>query len=310
MNLMYLKYAVEVAACGSVNKAAEKLYIDQPNLSRAIKDLEYSLGVSIFERSSKGMKLTPDGERFLKYANQILKQVDTVEHMFRYNKNAKQSFSISVPRASYVCDAFSGFATKIDRKDGMEIIYRETNAMRAVKNILEENYNLGIIRYAEQYDKYYKEMLASKGLTCELVTEFTYVLIMNRNSPLAALPEIHFSDLTNLIEIAHADPYVPSLSLSEVKKEELPEMDKRIFVFERASQFELLAKNPDAFMWVSHVPKETLDRFGLVECRCADNRKVYKDIMIYKKDYKLTELDKMFITELCQEKRRLFGDHS
>lgn len=74
MNLLYLKYAVEVAACGSINKAAEKLYIGQPNLSRAIKELESSLGVTIIGRSSKGMEITPDGEIFLGYAKSILKQ--------------------------------------------------------------------------------------------------------------------------------------------------------------------------------------------------------------------------------------------
>ena len=83
MNLLYLKYAVEVAACGSINKAAEKLYIGQPNLSRAIKELESSLGVTIFGRSSKGMEITPDGEIFLGYAKSILKQVDAVEGLFK-----------------------------------------------------------------------------------------------------------------------------------------------------------------------------------------------------------------------------------
>ena len=63
MNLIYMKYAMEVAACGSINKAAEKLYIGQPNLSRAIKELEASLGVAIFERSPQGMRLTSDGEK-------------------------------------------------------------------------------------------------------------------------------------------------------------------------------------------------------------------------------------------------------
>ena len=62
MNLLHMKYAVEVARTGSINQAAEKLLIGQPNLSRAIKELESSLGVTIFKRSAKGMKLTPDGE--------------------------------------------------------------------------------------------------------------------------------------------------------------------------------------------------------------------------------------------------------
>ena len=71
MNLVHLKYAVEVAETGSINKASEKLYVSQPNLSRAIKELEASLGVTIFDRSAKGMVLTPDGEVFVRYARSI-----------------------------------------------------------------------------------------------------------------------------------------------------------------------------------------------------------------------------------------------
>lgn len=72
MNLLHLKYAVETAKAGSINKAAENLYIGQPNLSRAIKELEKSLGITIFVSSAKGMTVTPDGEEFLRYAQKIL----------------------------------------------------------------------------------------------------------------------------------------------------------------------------------------------------------------------------------------------
>ena len=307
MNLQYLKYATEVAACGSINKAAERLYMDQPNLSRCIRDLESSLGISIFVRSSKGMKATPEGESFLKYAESILKQVDMVETMFRNGFTEKKKFSISVPRASYISEAFSCFSASLPVDGAFEVFYKETNSLRAIRNILESDYRLGIIRYAEQYDRFYKDMMDNKGLTYELVTEFSYQLILNENSPLASKKEIRFSDLTDLIEIAHADPYVPSLPLAEVKKTELPETDRRIFVFERASQFELLAKNPSTFMWASPVPQVLLNRFGLVQRACAENRKLYKDLMVYRKEYHLTELDKAFITELCHTKRALFG---
>lgn len=307
MNLQYLKYATEVAACGSINKAAERLYMDQPNLSRCIRDLESSLGISIFVRSSKGMKATPEGESFLKYAESILKQVDMVETMFRNGFAEKKKFSISVPRASYISEAFSCFSASLPVDGAFEVFYKETNSLRAIRNILESDYRLGIIRYAEQYDRFYKDMMDSKGLTYELVTEFSYQLILNENSPLVSKEEIRFSDLADLIEIAHADPYVPSLPLAEVKKTELPETDRRIFVFERASQFELLSRNPSTFMWASPVPQALLSRFGLVQRACAENRKLYKDLMIYRKEYHLTELDKAFITELCRTKRALFG---
>ena len=86
MNLVHLKYAVEVAETGSINKASEKLYVSQPNLSRAIKELEASLGVTIFDRSAKGMVLTPDGEVFVRYARSILRQVDAIEEVFSKEK--------------------------------------------------------------------------------------------------------------------------------------------------------------------------------------------------------------------------------
>lgn len=307
MNLMHIKYAVEVANEGSINKAAEKLYVGQPNLSRAIKELEASLGVKIFERSAKGMGLTSDGETFIRYAKTILRQVDEVESIFNGSGSVKKRFSISVPRASYISDAFARFSHSLTNEAEAEIIYKETNSLRAIKNILHEDYKLGIIRYAENYDKYFKTMLDEKDIQYEMITEFSYVLAMSRDNPLASAEKITFDALKDYIEIAHADPYVPSLPLSQVRKEELPDnIGRRIFVFERASQFELLSENPETFMWVSPIPQKLLDRYDLVQIPCEENKKIYKDILIYKRDYKLTALDKAFIDELCKSKRELF----
>ena len=82
MNILHLKYAVEVAKAGSLSKAAEALYMNQPNLSRAIKELEASLGITIFGRSAKGVYVTPEGEEFLGYARKILSQIDEVEDLY------------------------------------------------------------------------------------------------------------------------------------------------------------------------------------------------------------------------------------
>ncbi len=307
MNILHMKYALEIARCGSINKAAEVLLMNQPNLSRAIKELETTLGVKIFSRSAKGMVPTPEGEKFLSYAGSLLKQVDEIENMFRRESAEKKRFSISVPRASYISEAFARFSLAINREKEAEIFYKETNARRAIKNILEADYKLGIIRYAEYYDKFYKEMLDERGLSYELITEFSYVLLLNKNSDLAQKEEITFADLENCIEIAHADPFVPSLPFSEVKKEELTDnISRRIFVFERASQFELLAHNPDTFMWISPASPALLQRYGLVQRKCAENTKLYKDVMIHRKDYRLSDLDGIFISELCQTKREIF----
>ena len=302
------EHALDPAYARRLGVNIDDLYVSQPNLSRAIKELEASLGVTIFDRSAKGMVLTPDGEVFVRYARSILRQVDAIEEVFSKGTTEKKKFSISVPRASYVTDAFAEFSKLLDKDTPVEIFYKETNSMRSMKNILQDEYKLCIIRYAEGYDKYYKSTFDEKGLTYELITEFQYVLLMSKNSTLAEKEDITFDDLRDRIEIAHADPYVPSLPLSEVKKEELPDnSQRRIFVFERASQFELLSRNPDTFMWVSPIPQELLDRYGLIQRVCPENTRKYKDVLVHRKDYELTELDNMFIEQLVKAKRKTFG---
>jgi DNA-binding transcriptional LysR family regulator len=304
MNILHMKYAVEVAKVGSLNKAAETLLIAAPNVSRSIKELEADIGISIFERTTKGMELTPEGEEFINYAKGILNQIDEVENFYKKGSAKKQKFSISVPRACYISEAFSQFSKSLS-KEAAEIFYKETNSQRTIRNMLEHDYKLGIIRYAENYDKYFKAMLEEKGFCYEMVTEFTYSLIMSADNPLSQKEAITFDDLADYIEIAHADPYVPSMPLSKVVKEELPDnIDRRIFIFERASQFDLLSNNPETFMWVSPAPESLLNRYNLVQKKCVDNKKIYKDVLIYKDGYKLSKLDRQFITELCEAKRK------
>ena len=230
-----------------------------------------------------------------------------MESFYKKGAPRKQRFSASVPRACYISEAFAEFSKSIG-KDSAEIFYKETNSERTIKNLLEGDYKLGIIRYAENYDRYFKTMLDEKGLVYEMVAEFSYVLIMSRDNPLAKKEEITFDDLAPYIEIAHADPYVPSLPLAKVVKDELPDnIDRRIFIFERASQFDILSENPETFMWVSPTSEKLLQRYGLVQKKCVENHRVYKDVFIYRKGYNLTKLDKSFVTAVCASKRAHFN---
>ena len=212
MNILHMKYVVCIAENGSINKAAEELHVAQPNLSRIVREMEADLGIQFFRRSSRGMLLMPDGERFVSQARKILEQVDEMESLYKEKKEEKQRFSISVPRASYVSDAFAAFSRTLGKEE-VEVFYHETNALQAVKNILEVGYNLGIIRFAASYGPYFRQMLEEKGLRGELAAEFKYVLVMREDSTLARMETIHFADLARYIQIAHADPYVPSRSL-------------------------------------------------------------------------------------------------
>ena len=153
MNILHLKYAVEISKTRSISQAAENLFMGQPNLSRAIKELEESLGIIIFERTTKGITVTPDGEEFLGYAKRIISQVDDVEEMYRNGRTHKQKFSACVPRASYISYAFSEFAKHIDTANPADIFYKETNSMRTINNLSKDEYDLGIVRYQTAFEK-------------------------------------------------------------------------------------------------------------------------------------------------------------
>ncbi len=304
MNLVHLKYAVEVEKTRSINKAAENLFMGQPNLSRAIKELEESLGIIIFFRTSKGIVPTPEGEEFLAHARAILQEVAKVENIYKNAKEETQTFSISVPRSSYISSAFVEFVKTLDHSRPMELYYKEVNAMLAINNIVQGNYNLGIVRYQPAFENHFSLMLKEKGLQFRELNVYDSLLCMSKNSPLAKKDSIVLNDLVDYVEIAHGDPYIPSMPMMEVKKAEfLEEVDKRIFVYERASQADLLNQLPNTYMWVSPTPKYFLDVFGLMFKKVDDGDKRYKDVLIFKKDYTLSELDKKFLEVLENVKK-------
>jgi len=299
MNIMHLKYAVEVAKTGSITQAAENLFMGQPNLSKAIRELEESLGITIFKRTSKGIVPTLKGEEFLVYAKRILAQIDELESIYSSDHQTKQTFSISIPRASYMSYAFMQFVGQLDPAKETEIIYSETNSVQAISNIVQSNYDLAVIRYRDVFESYFTRLLREKDLKSEPVWQFKYVAVMSKTHPLADKPVLTLADLADSIEILHSDNAVPSLPTLEAKRmENIENSNKRIYVFERGSQFELLANIPRTFMWVSPIPQETLDRYGLIQRRVSDADYSYRDMLVYQRSYRLSDLDKLYIDRL------------
>ena len=278
---------MEVAKTRSISKAAENLYMGQPNLSRAIKELEESLGITIFRRTTKGISITPDGEEFLQYARQIVQKVDEVEQIYHNGRHFSRCIKSGSPAEFYYC---------------------ETNSMNTINSVVREDFNLGIVRYQASYEKYFSDLFKDKKLTSETVAEFTYVLLISKNNPLTQREEVCLDDLAEYIEVCHADPYVPSVPMIDVRKSELTEfIDRRIYVYERGTQFAILGTVPDTFMWVSPVPQELLKDYGLVQLKIKGSDKPYKDVLIYRRDYRLSDFDREFVAAVNRSRDKYFG---
>lgn len=311
MNTLYLKYAVEVASAGSITQAANNLYMAQPNISKAIKELEDSLGISIFMRTSKGVVPTEKGSKFLVYARNILSQLERMESLNVEDNSEVQSFSVSIPHGSYIADGVTRFIEGLDRSKGMSINIQETNAVQAIRNIVEENFSLGVIRYKTGYEGYYLDYLKEKKLAHECIWEFESMVIMSREHPLAAVEDLNYNELADYIEIVHGDSCIPYHNTEETKKAlEKSCSNKRIYIYERGSQFSILSQIHDTYMWGSPIPSEILDRYALIQRECNGYNEKYKDVLIYPEDHKFTEMDRSFIDKLYMSKNKVaFRDY-
>lgn len=296
-NIQHLRYAVEVAKTGSISRAAENLFMGQPHLSKAIRELEDDMNITIFRRTPKGVEPTEQGEQFIEYARRILEQVDELEAL--YKPSGVKKFSLSLPRASYAAFAFAEFAAELDDAEGLDIKYRETNSTQVIKDVGDAVSNLGILRCQREHEKYFLRTLEERSLGCEPVWEFEYLALMSRAHPLAHRPELKYGELRLYTEIVHDDNSIPAMPVSEARVlAQKHEKKKKIAVYERGIQFELLCRVPSTYIWVSPMPRETLDRFGLVQKRCSDADNAFRDFLIFRRNYRFTSEDELFVKKL------------
>lgn len=298
-----MKYAVEVAKTGSVNKASKALLIAQPNLSRCIKELEAELGICIFERSARGMMLTKDGEVFISHARRLIAHMDDIAKIYKGGRPSVNRFSISAPEADYISFAFSDFVRANSSNGESEFRYYEDTALNTVERVGAFDCRLGIIRYCSDYDKVFRSMLKDKIFNCELISEFSFLITMRKDSPLASMKSIRLQDLKPYIRISECD--TSDLPSAKLKRDNISgESSRRLFVSDRALRFRIVSENPEAFMWHPKTSEDNLEKYGLVQKKFSGPAKVFKDVLIYKKGYLLSDLDKDFITRLCDSKRK------
>ena len=301
ISVKQMKYAVEIAHCESINRAAQNLYVSQSSLSKAMKELENVLGYAVFQRGPAGTTVTEEGREFLQTAEKIVYQLELLERQTRLREEQRASIKISIPRATYITYAFTKFFQQIQNMDEIQINFSETNSKEAMENILYRGFHFGIIRYPDILEKNTIQMLHQKKLLFRRIWTFDYMLLVSRKSELAPRTEIHPSDLKGYTELLHgddSDTYLPERTEAANREQR----EKRIYLYERGSQFDFLSNVLTTYMWVSPLPEAVLKQHDLVQLPCPDNRYQYHDILIYHEDYPFTGYGENFYHILLQTK--------
>ena len=295
MNTLHLKYAVEVERAGSITKAADRLYMNQPHLSKTIHELEETLGVAIFKRTPKGMVPTKKGIEFLAAARNILAEIEVMERIMSDGGDApKVSLHAAVPRASYVSYAFTEFMKTVPADRELDVDYRETNSASVIEYVTSGECGIGIVRCRADYSNYFEDMFREKSLRFELVREFEYLALMSNEHPLAHDEIVKREDLSRYIEITHGD----SEFQSGIPNGTNAHRGKAIAIYERGSQFEILKRISGSYMWVSPMPEEVLSTFSLTQKMSDMPNNFHRDFLISRRGYRFTAEDRGFLGKL------------
>ena len=194
MTLQQIRYVTMIAQAGSMNEAAKKLFISQPSLSGAIKELEKEVGIIIFSRTSKGVVLTAEGEEFLGYARQILNQVELLEEKYLEGNNVKKKFGVSTQHYSFAVKAFVEMVKAFDM-DEYEFAIRETKTADVIRDVSTDKSQIGILYLNEFNEKVLTKLFRDAGLEfTELFSCGAYAYVW-KNHPLANREEISIQDL-------------------------------------------------------------------------------------------------------------------
>ncbi|MCI7812688.1 MAG: LysR family transcriptional regulator [Lachnospiraceae bacterium] len=194
MTLMQLYYIITISKTGSLNKAAEQLYISQPSLTNAVKELEKELGIIIFNRGGKGVTLTNDGAEFLLYAKEIYGQYESVMEKYGKGGSYKKKFAVSTQHYSFAVKAFVDMVKEFDMSK-YEFAIRETRTWEIIHDVSTLKSEIGVLYLSDFNRKSMMKLFGSANLEFHHLIDCKAYVYLWKNHPLANEPSISFAQL-------------------------------------------------------------------------------------------------------------------
>lgn len=238
MTLQQLKYIVTVAETGNITEAAKRLFISQPSLTNAIRELEKEMQITIFNRTNKGVAVSNEGDEFLSYARQVLEQVGLLEEKYLNVKEQRPRFSVSCQHYSFAVNAFVDVIQEFDANQ-YDFTLRETQTYEIIEDVSRLKSEIGILYVSSKNEEIIMKLIKQNGLKFEeLFMAKPHVFISSKH-PLAEREAISLEDLEEYPYLSFEQGEYNSFYFAE---EILSTLDrkKNIKVRDRATLFNLV----------------------------------------------------------------------
>lgn len=238
MTLQQLKYIVTVAETGNITEAAKRLFISQPSLTNAIRELETEMQITIFKRTNKGVTISDEGDMFLSYARQILEQASLLEEKFKNTNKQSPRFSVSCQHYSFAVNAFVDVIREFDA-DRYDFTLRETQTYEIIEDVSRLRSEIGILYTSSKNEEIILKLIKQNGLQFEeLFVAKPHVFIYSKH-PLADREVLDLKDLEEYPYLSFEQGEYNSFYFSEEILSTL-DRNKNIKVRDRATLFNLV----------------------------------------------------------------------
>lgn len=239
MTLQQLKYAVTVAECGTISAAAEKLFISQPSLTTAIRELESEMGVTIFSRTNRGVIVSREGEEFLGYARQILSQAQLLQERFSGREQGEKRFAVSSQHFNFTVLAFSRLVQNF-RGPRYSFHFRETTTYEVLEDVSQLRSEVGILALNEDNERFLRRMFGKLGLEFTELKREQAELFVSAEHPLAGRRFVTVEDVSPYPCITFEQGEHNGQFFFEGLSAVAAQSHKTICVRERATEYQLL----------------------------------------------------------------------
>lgn len=300
MDIQHILYVLEVHNCGSISKAAQNLYVAQPNLSSAIKSIEKELGINIFHRTKKGIIATEEGLEFLQYARSIATRFDAMQKRY-LDRQPDNVLSISSMRSSVLMKCVTDYINKkLDEGQVVNLSFQEAPNTKVIQDVITNRADIGIIRANHNNINNYTQIINNNLLLMMPLPTDCYILLMSKNHPLAKEREITIEQLDPYPEICYGDfesSWYPQISRIHKPESELG-MYNIVRVYDRASFIDAITKIHGAYSLTTTSSHEVLMKNGLIEKKCPGHILESREFIIIKEsslhDHKISSLLSIF----------------
>ena len=294
MTLQQLKYVVAIADKGSINEAAKYLFISQPSLSNAIKDLEKEIKITIFTRTNRGIQISSEGAEFLGYARQVLQQSELLEQKYLSGMPAKQRFSVSTHHYLFAANAFVDLIKEFGGEE-YEFTFRETKTYEVIDDVINLRSEIGLIYLSDFNAPVIGKLLKESNLVfTELFTARPHVFLY-KHHPLAQNKTITLEELEDYPCVSFEQGDQNSFYFSE-EVLSTRSVKKSIKVSDRAAVVNMMI-GVNAYTFSTGVFPEYLHGEDIVSIPLEADEKICVGTIIHK-DTTLTHLGEIYLEAL------------